>query len=142
MQKTYNLKTYNSLIGIVSILLAIASSFGLWLWPDYFHPLWFIILLFVALVQWTTMAYTFKHQNKKPQIIVKHYQVAKLVKLFLFLILLTIYTFCSKDKAQAFAFLIDFLFYYGIFFGTETVFVQKWFKSIGKESQNFPTNEE
>ncbi len=133
---TYSLKTYGIWLAVTAIILAMLSQYGDYRWDNYVHPFWFFILLGVTGVQWVALAYVYKFEKDGPQSILKRYHFAKMVKLFVFLVLLAIYTFSATDKTLAFSFLVDFLIYYSVLFGVETLYVQRWFKSLSEQNNN------
>ncbi|MDR0436736.1 MAG: hypothetical protein LBH22_00385 [Bacteroidales bacterium] len=129
------LKKYTTKLIIAGVLLAIASSFGQYFWPNLVHPLWFILLLFVTAVQWLVFAFVVKFGQHKTQTLLKQYQVAKYAKLFIYLVALSIYVFTVKEKSLVFAFLISFIAYYLVFTVLEAMSFHRWMNKLPTTKQ-------
>ena len=131
MASTSPLKKYTTHLLIAGLVLAIISSFGLYYFPKYVHPLWFILLLFVIGVQWLVFAFVLKFGQHKTQTILKQHQIAKYAKLIIYLVVLSIYVFLFKsDKTLTLAFLISFIAYYLVFTVLEAWSFHRWMNSL------------
>ncbi|MCL2683170.1 MAG: hypothetical protein FWE63_06805 [Bacteroidales bacterium] len=132
---TSPLKKYTTRLIITGVLLAIASSFGQYFWSKHVHPLWFIILLFVIIIQWLVFAFVVKFGQHKTQTLLRQYQIAKYAKLFIYLVALSIYVFTVKEKALVFAFLISFIVYYLVFTVLEAMSFHRWMNKLPTTKQ-------
>jgi hypothetical protein len=123
------LQRYTSCLIYAGVALAILSSLGLWFWGGArVHKLWFILLLFMATVQWLVFAFTAKFAQHKTQTMLRQYQIAKYAKLFIYLIVLAVYVFAVKTNAIAF--LTNFIVYYLVFTVLEVWFFHRWLNSL------------
>jgi hypothetical protein len=122
------LKKYTTQLAIAGLCLAVVSSLGNWFKPEWVHSLWFILLLFVAGVQWLVFAFVIKFAQHKPQTLIRQYQTAKYAKLFVYLIALATYVFAVKTNAMEF--LITFMVYYVVFTALETWFFHRWMNTL------------
>jgi len=126
------LKKYTSYLVYTGVALAVLSSFGYYFWTKNIHGLWFIILLFIGGMQWLSMAFVMKFAQHKAQTLLKQYQIAKMAKLFIFVLVLAAYTFLTEDKTDVFKFLTNFIAYYFVFFVLEAWFFQRWANALPK----------
>ena len=132
MASTSPLKKYTTYLATTGVILAVISSLGQYLWTKNIHPLWFILLLFIAGVQWLVFAFVAKFGQHQTKTLLKQYQIAKYAKMFIYMIVMATYVFTAKDKALAFAFLANFIVYYMVFTVLETIFIHRWISSLSR----------
>jgi len=127
---TSPLQKYTTKLIVTGVALAVVSSLGqFYLRPVYVHPLWFILLLFVAGVQWLAFAFVLKFAQHKTQTLLRQYQVAKYAKLFIYMIVMIGYVF-STNRELSLPFLIDFIVYYAVFTGLEMYAFHRWMNTL------------
>ncbi|GHS85841.1 hypothetical protein FACS1894201_06030 [Bacteroidia bacterium] len=133
-------KSYRLFVIYLTAGLGVITSVLQWFVPAIIHPLWFIELLLIALIEWGLMAWLLHYKNSDIKAILRHYQTTKMAKLLLFLIILATYVFAIKE--HAFEFLICFLIYYVFFTVLETICLQKLVKQENQKQQPIKENED
>jgi hypothetical protein len=128
MKSKSPLAKYTSYLIYTGVFLAIVSSLGQLFWAKYMHPLWFILLLLIISVQWLVFGFVSKFGQHKTTTMLKQYQIAKFVKLFIYMVVLAVYVFAVKTNAMAF--LINFIVYYVFFTTLEVWFFHRWMNSL------------
>jgi len=128
MASTSPLKKYTTYLATTGLILAVISSLAQYLWSSNVHPLWFLILLLVAGVQWLVFAFVVKFGQHKPQTLIKQYQIAKFAKLLIYFIVLAVYVFGIRTNALGF--LTNFIVYYIVFTILEAVFINRWMNKL------------
>jgi hypothetical protein len=127
MTSSSPLKKYTNQLIITGVVLVVVSSLAQ-IWFEHIHKLWYIILLFMAGVQWLVFAFVLKFGQHKTKTLLKQYQIAKYAKMFIYLIVMAIYVFVININALSF--LGVFMVYYIAFTALEIFAFQRWMNTL------------
>lgn len=108
---------------IVHTIMLFVAGFGVWyvlktFFPETLVDAYFVLPLFFYLIGLAFIFIMVRMPKDKPKEMVNTYMLLRVVKVFIGIIILTIYWFLDKEQIRSFA--IIFIIFYLIYLGVET----------------------